>query len=89
MHGERWLTADPCIGNPFEEVDMKHDIIDSVKMKVRVTDLLFPDRKPLVFDSLADCAKYFGKSRSWLSQRFKRAEGQVIEYAECRIEVVR
>lgn len=68
---------------------MAHDIIDTGKMKVRVTDLLFPDREPVIFDSLADCAKYFGKSRSWLTQRFKRADSLTIEYAECRIEVMR
>lgn len=80
---------DPCIGNPFEEVDMKNDIIETCKMKVLVTDLLFPDKKPLTFDSLADCAKYFGKSRSWLTQRLKRSESHVIEYAGCTIEVIR
>lgn len=69
---------------------MEHgnDNINKVKVKVKVTDLLFPDKRPLEFESMSDCARYFGKSRSWLSQRFKRSGEDAIGYAGCRIEVV-
>lgn len=69
-------------------MEHKHDSINTVKVKVKVTDLLFQDKPPLAFDSLTECAKYFGKSRSWLTQRFKRADSNTIEYAGCRIEVI-
>lgn len=68
---------------------MEHgnDNINKVKVKVKVTDLILSYKRPLAFESMSDCARYFGKSRSWLSQRFKRSGKDTIEYAGFRIEV--
>lgn len=55
------------------------------KQKVRLVDMVHPDREPRVFSSHKELCDYFGFGQPWLSQRIRRGK---MEYGGYRIEIV-
>lgn len=55
------------------------------RQRVRLVDMIHPERKPRIFESHKELCDYFGFKESWLSQRIRRGN---MEYGGYRIELM-
>lgn len=60
-----------------------------VSQKVRATDLVVDVGAVHEFESMAECAKHFGFSRTWITKKFARCpDGKTFDYAGYRFRKV-
>lgn len=58
----------------------------SLQNRIVLHDLLNPENPDMVFDSQKEFAAYFGKTESWVSQRFRRGKTVYRGYEVERLE---